>query len=103
MQLTETQMEQNRAALKELEERLNENRQKYRAISMQLAEIGEATKELRPLVETSQEEKSRIQLQLTEKRLHLQHVADNLREKYDVELDLLTIDQVGKHPDKRKI
>ncbi len=91
--LTEAQLEQNRAALKGLEERLQADRQKYRAISMQLAEIGEAIKELRPLAEACQEEKNQIQLLLAEKRLHLQHLAENLREKYDVDLDLLTMEQ----------
>ena len=55
---------------------------------MQLAEIGETIKELRPLGEACQEESNRIQLTLAEKRLNLQHLADNLREKYDVELGI---------------
>ena len=57
---------------------------------MQLAEIGETIKELRPLGESCQEERSQIQLALAEKRLNLQHLADNLREKYDIDLDSLT-------------
>jgi chromosome segregation protein len=56
---------------------------------MQLAEIGETIKELRPLGEACQEERSRIQLTLAEKRLNLQHLAENLREKYDTDLDSL--------------
>ena len=59
---------------------------------MQLAEIGEAIKELRPLGEACQEEKNHIQLTLAEKRLNLQHLAENLREKYDVDLDTLTVE-----------
>ena len=54
-------------------------------ISMQLAEIGEAIKELRPLGEACQEEKKPNALALAEKRLHLQHLAENLREKYDAD------------------
>jgi chromosome segregation protein len=83
-------LERSRAELNQLDERLQADRQKYRAISMQLAEIGEAIKELRPLGEACQEEKNRIQLALAEQRLHLQHLADNLREKYDSELETLT-------------
>jgi len=83
-------LESSRAELNQLDERLQADRQKYRAISMQLAEIGEAIKELRPLGEACQEEKNRIQLALAEQRLHLQHLADNLREKYDTELETLT-------------
>ena len=58
---------------------------------MQLAEIGETIKELRPLGEGCQEERSRIQLALAEKRLNLQHLADNLREKYDTDLVSLAL------------
>jgi chromosome segregation protein len=75
--------------LQGLESRLQADRQSYRTISMQLAEIGETIKELRPLGEACQEERSRIQLTLAEKRLNLQHLAENLREKYDTDLDSL--------------
>ena len=89
-----------RTELKELDERLQADRQKYRGISMQLAEIGEAIKELRPLGEACQEEKNHIQLLLAEKRLHLQHLAENLREKYDVDLDSLTVESAENPPSK---
>ncbi|MBM4298736.1 MAG: chromosome segregation protein SMC, partial [Deltaproteobacteria bacterium] len=78
--------------LKALEERLQAERQRHRAISMRLAEIGEVIKELRPLGDAYQEEKNRLQLGLAEQRLHLQHLADNLREKYDIDLENLTFD-----------
>ncbi len=89
---TEASLGQSRGELKALEARLQAHRQQYRAISMQLAEIGEAIKELRPLGEARQEEKNRLQLTLAEQRLHLQHLADNLREKYDLELESLTVE-----------
>jgi chromosome segregation protein len=54
---------------------------------MNRAEIEESIKELRPLNEACQEEKNRLQLLLAEKRLSLQHLADNIREKYDVDLE----------------
>ena len=81
-----------RSELQKLEQVLQTERQKYRGISMQLAEIGEAIKELRPLGESCQEEKSGVQLSLAEKRLGLQHLAANLREKYDADLDTLAVD-----------
>jgi chromosome segregation protein len=77
--------------LQTLDEELQAARQSYRALSMQLAEIGETIKELRPQTEAAQEEKTRLQLTLTEKRLELQHLAANLREKYDVVLESLDI------------
>ena len=76
-----------RTALQGLENQLQANRQRHRTISMNRAEIEESIKELRPLNEACQEEKNRLQLLLAEKRLSLQHLADNIREKYDVDLE----------------
>jgi chromosome segregation protein len=90
----------NRCELQKLEERLQADRQRYRTISMQLAEIGETIKELRPLGESCQEEKSRIQLSLAEQRLELQHLAANLREKYDAELDALAVNVSDNSPSR---
>jgi chromosome segregation protein len=97
---TEEALVSSRSELQKLEERLQTDRQKYRAVSMQLAEIGEAVKELRPVGEACQEEKSGIQLSLAEKRLGLQHLVANLREKYDIELDTLSIDSFENGPSK---
>jgi len=58
---------------------------------MTLAEIEESIKELRPLGELHQEEKSRAQLALAEKRMSLQHLVDNIREKYDVGVEALMV------------
>jgi chromosome segregation protein len=82
-------LDQNRADLQLLDERLQGDRQRYREISMRLAQIGEAIKELRPLVDACQEDKSRIQLALAEQRIELQHLAASLREKYDIQLETL--------------
>jgi chromosome segregation protein len=90
----------NRGELQKLEERLQVDRQRYRTISLQLAEIGETIKELRPLGDACQQEKSRIQLSLAEQRLELQHLAANLREKYDAELDALSLDVSDNSPSK---
>jgi len=78
-----------RGDLQQLEERLQAERQKYREISMRVAEIGETVKELRSLTDACQQEKTRIQLALAEQRLELQHLAANLREKYDTPIDSL--------------
>ena len=82
-------MEENQAELGRMEERLQADRRQHREVSMRLAEINETLKELRPEVEACQEEKRRIQLVLAEQRLELQHLAANLREKYDVALETL--------------
>jgi chromosome segregation protein len=97
---TEEALLSSRSELQKLEQQLQTERQKYRGISMQLAEIGEAIKELRPLGESCQEEKSGVQLSLAEKRLGLQHLAANLREKYDADLDTLFVDLSGSGPSK---
>jgi chromosome segregation protein len=97
---TEEALLSSRSELQKLEHQLQTERQKYRGISMQLAEIGEAIKELRPLGESCQEEKSGVQLSLAEKRLGLQHLAANLREKYDADLDTLSVDLSGNGPSK---
>ena len=75
-----------------LEAQLQTDRQSYRKVSLQLAEIGEAIKELRPRGEACQEEKNHIQLALAKQRLELQHLAANLREKYDVALETLSVE-----------
>ena len=75
-----------RKRLQELDDRLQSERTKYRDISRRLAELEESIKEMRPLGEAYQEEKNRLQLLLSEKRLNLQHLADNLRDKYDVDV-----------------
>jgi chromosome segregation protein len=85
------------------ENRLQADRQSYRTISMQLAEIGETIKELRPLGEACQEERSRIQLALAEKRLNLQHLAENLREKYDTDLESLTANNDDDSPSRDQL
>jgi chromosome segregation protein len=97
--LTETQesLRQNRVELQLLDENLQTNRQRYRQISMRLAEVGESIKELRPLVDACQEEKSRIQLSLAAQRIELQHLATNLREKYDVQIEALS-PEFGENP-----
>ena len=89
--------------LQDLENRLQTDRQQYRTISMQLAEIGETIKELRPQGEASQEERGRIQLALAEKRLNLQHLADNLREKYDTELHSLSANHSDDQPSRDQL
>ena len=95
---THESLQQNRADLQVLEDRLQADRQKYREISRRLAEIGETLKELRPLVDACQEDKSRIQLALAEQRIELQHLATNLREKYDAQLETLSLESAENPP-----
>jgi chromosome segregation protein len=79
-------LEISRGKLQQLDARLQQERQRYKAISMNLAELEESIKELRPLGGACQEEKTRVQLLLTERRLKLQHLAEQTREKYDLDL-----------------
>ncbi|HVR17254.1 MAG TPA: AAA family ATPase, partial [Candidatus Limnocylindrales bacterium] len=87
-----------RTELQTLEAQLQTDRQSYRKVSLQLAEIGEAIKELRPRGEVCQEDKNRIQLALAKQQLELQHLAANLREKYDVALEMLSIESADDTP-----
>jgi len=73
-----------------MEEQLQADRQRYKEISMNLANLEESIKELRPQADACQEERTRVQLALAEKRLNLQHLADNIRDKYDVDISRLT-------------
>jgi chromosome segregation protein len=75
-----------RDKLEQVEARLREDRQRYKSISMSLTELEESIKELRPRGEACQEEKTHVQLLLNEKRLKLQHLAEQTREKYDVDI-----------------
>src|SRR5918996_555131 len=92
-----------RAHLQKLENRLMGDRQRYKTISKNLAEVEESIKELRPLGEAYQEEKTRVQLVLAEKRLNLQHLADNIREKYEVELSEVQLTFPGKEPSTEEL
>lgn len=83
---TERSLEKGQLHLRELEERLQADRQRYRTVSMSLAELEESIKELRPQGEACQEEKNRVQLVLAEQRLNLEHLAGNIRDKYDVDI-----------------
>jgi chromosome segregation protein len=78
--------------LQMLEERLQAERNKHKAISQNLLEIDESIKELRPLGEACQEEKNRLQVALTEKQLHTEHLTANIRERYDTDLESLRLE-----------
>jgi chromosome segregation protein len=89
-----------KAALQELEMRLQAERHNYKSIAANLAEVEESIKELRPLSESCQEEKNRLQLLVAEKRLTLQHLAQNIREKYDAVLEHLSFEGGAAPPSK---
>jgi chromosome segregation protein len=84
--LAEKSLGQGKKGLEDLAERLETARQKYRDVSRRSTEMEEAVKELRPLVQASQEEKNRLQILLSERRLNLQHLFEGIREKYDLDL-----------------
>ena len=85
-------LELGRSNLQALEERLQAERDKHKAISRNLLEIDESIKELRPLGEACQEEKNRLQVALAEKKLHTQHLAANIRDRYDTDLETLRLE-----------
>ena len=85
-------LELGRSNLQALEERLQAERDKHKAISRNLLEIDESIKELRPLGEACQEEKNRLQVALAEKKLHTQHLAANIRDRYDTDLESLRLE-----------
>ena len=87
-----TAFEFGKSHLRTLEERLEAERNKYKAISRKLLEIDESIKELRPLGEACQEEKNRLQVALAEKQLHARHLAANIRERYDIDLESVRLE-----------
>jgi chromosome segregation protein len=84
--------------LQALEERLQTERHKHREISRNLLGIDETIKEVRPLGEACQEEKNRLQLGLAEKKLSYQHLAANIRERYDIDLESLVWEALDPMP-----
>jgi chromosome segregation ATPase len=77
--------------LQELEERLQTERYKHKEISRKLLEIEESIKELRPWARPARK-KNRLQLLLAEKKLHGQHLAASIRERYDTGLENLSFE-----------
>jgi chromosome segregation protein len=100
---TEGSLNEAKSHLRELEGRLQADRQRYRTISMSLADLEESIKELRPQGDACQEEKTRVQLALAEKRLNLQHLADNTRDKYDIDIGQLSIEHAGPTPSREDL
>lgn len=86
LRAAEASLEEGKKALAALEERLEESRRQYREMAHHLTEIDETVKETRPLAEVAQEDKNRFHLVISEKGLHLQHLADTLRDKYSLNL-----------------
>ncbi len=95
IQLAEGSRKEGQAALESVEEKLERQRETYRDLSRRLAEMEESIKELRGLVQESQDEKNQVQLVLSEKRLSLQHLVDNLQEKYASDLSQVPIPTGG--------
>ncbi len=83
---TEGTLDEGRKRLEGLEQKLETERQAYRELSRRLAEMEESIKEVRSAVATSQDEKNRLKLFLSEKKLNLQHLVDGIRGKYGVEI-----------------
>jgi chromosome segregation protein len=99
----EAELASARSNLLELDDRLQAARHQHREISGKLLEVEESIKELRPLADGCQEEKNRLQVSLAEKKLSYQHLAANIREKYDAELDALSCEVTGETPSKEDL
>jgi len=93
--LAEGSLKEGQTSLESVERKLERERETYRDLSRRLAEMEESMKETRGLVQESQEEKNQLQLLLSEKRLSLQHLVDNLREKYASDLSQVPIPAGG--------
>jgi chromosome segregation protein len=89
---TENWLQEEHAAVRDLEETLQAERHDYREISRRLTDTEETIKELRPQCETAQEERGRLQVHLSEKRLGLQHLVDTIRDRYNVGLQEIEFD-----------
>ena len=87
-------LESGKRTLQESDERLQAQRRCHKEISRNLLEIEESIKELRPLGEACQEEKNRLQVALAEKKLRCEHLAANIRERYDADLENLGFEDV---------
>ena len=85
-------LESGKLNLLELENRLQTARGEHREVASALLALEESIKELRPVGDACQEEKNRLQIVLAEKKLGYQHLAANLREKYDLDLEGITLD-----------
>jgi chromosome segregation protein len=86
-------LESGNGNLQELEARLQGHRHSHKEISRNLLEIEESIKELRPLGEACQEERNRLQVVLAEKKLRREHIAANVRERYDADLENLCLER----------
>src|SRR4029077_2603127 len=82
-------LESGKCNRQELEERLQTQRHWHKEISRNLLEIEESIKKLRPLGEACQEERNRFQVEWAEKKLRCQHLAANIRERYDADVENL--------------
>jgi chromosome segregation protein len=72
--------------LADLEQALDARRGVYRGVAQSLGTAEGAISELRTEGEAAQEEKNHYQIELSEKRLSLEHLLNGLREKYDVDV-----------------
>ena len=93
IRLAEKSLRRGKKELQDLAETLERTRQKYRDVSHRSTETEEAMKELRPLVQASQEEKNRLQILVSESRLNFQHLCAGIREKYDLDLREVNVEE----------
>lgn len=66
-----------------------------RALADRIREVEEAIHLVRPDIDAMQEDRGRLQLLQKEKAMELGHLHDDIREKYGVDLEALTLDEGG--------
>ena len=83
---SESRAETLRVRLGELEGELAVRQEEYQGLSARVREVEEAIHLIRPDIEVRQQDKTRLQLLQNEKSMELRHMADDVREKYGLEL-----------------
>ena len=87
LQLTRSMLEEEKTELGKLEGILETKRVAYREVSRRLGVLDATMSEQRAELVNAQEEKNRLQLVVSEQKLALDHLLENFREKFGLELE----------------
>jgi chromosome segregation protein len=95
VQSTQSMLEEEKKELGKLGESLEKRRTAYREISQRLGVVEATMSELRAEVENSQEEKNHLQLVVSEKKLGLEHLLENFRERFGLEPEAASVPEAN--------
>ena len=87
LQSTKSMLEEEKTELGKLEGILEKKRSAYREVSRRLGVLDATMSEQRAELVNAQEEKNRLQLAVSEKKIALEHLLENFREKFGLELE----------------